>query len=739
MRLALCASLVTLLPKTVAAAEIDKIELTQDGPKTLLPLRRPFYLTLEPSADVKAAQIVFVRYAFRPFGHHPSRTTCSEVQAALSNVAKGSAAQQVLPAGFQRISAIWETPVEATNDPRARMYKRLKDYGRALVLDAQTITEDKKKLAFLVHSPGFFVDGAAYCMFVYERRSSTLSNELYKSILDATYGQVEDLATPLTAGQSSAANPVPPALSGKVFQAFLADQNLKNLLSKEVLDEVSKRAQGKPTDKEPLKTLMDEVIQGPLTRAWKIAWTGQTIREKIKAWAGALWKEDLPGIGEELIIAHDSLAITLAELLAHHGHLDVKRENGSTSFSLNGKSYDRIRVIGDFSELELIATPTTQPANTAPGRRATAPANVPAAAVPEKHRLKGVSPLDLPLPESTSTLRDMVELTRGALRVGDRYLRGEALKKTFESDELRFAKKGPAPSPNAKKLLERIIPLDTALARALSVRGEPRTGHDYVYSPLGRWLYAQLPRCALYFKDNEFSLNCDPLDPVSWPGVKSDPKGEGRINNPVYSLKSDLDNYFAELENWDNQREILEREVQILQLSDRYPVTALTLEFSTETWVSNHITPVIGGAGIITADQPFMIPYVGAQIFAWPNPVDRPMWTNGPADLRRLFGLELGLGIQREGRTGFGPNDRYLNTEFGLPPVLLGLAIQPIPYVTASVGAAFMRVRRSPLSAEQAQPFQALYVNFSFQLNIFNAVRQLFTSNQYAEARKLFK
>jgi hypothetical protein len=426
MRLALCASLVTLLPKTVAAAEIDKIELTQDGPKTLLPLRRPFYLTLEPSADVKAAQIVFVRYAFRPFGHHPSRTTCSEVQAALSNVAKGSAAQQVLPAGFQRISAIWETPVEATNDPRARMYKRLKDYGRALVLDAQTITEDKKKLAFLVHSPGFFVDGAAYCMFVYERRSSTLSNELYKSILDATYGQVEDLATPLTAGQSSAANPVPPALSGKVFQAFLADQNLKNLLSKEVLDEVSKRAQGKPTDKEPLKTLMDEVIQGPLTRAWKIAWTGQTIREKIKAWAGALWKEDLPGIGEELIIAHDSLAITLAELLAHHGHLDVKRENGSTSFSLNGKSYDRIRVIGDFSELELIATPTTQPANTAPGRRATAPANVPAAAVPEKHRLKGVSPLDLPLPESTSTLRDMVELTRGALRVGDRYLRGAA-------------------------------------------------------------------------------------------------------------------------------------------------------------------------------------------------------------------------------------------------------------------------------------------------------------------------
>lgn len=746
---------------TARAEDIAQIELTRNGPKSLLPLQKPFYLKLAPTPDISAAQIVFVRYAYRPFGRHPRRTegqhasldrrppvSCSEVQRSLAELQPELQVSMRIPAGVQQIEKIWQVSMpskaadaptpkadvtpktdaevadalraadeKAATDREERLarqnFEHLKRYGRALVIDTQAVSDERKTLAFLVHSPGFFVDGAAYCMFVYERRNFSVSEELYKALREAVVvsvptGQLGDVNVPDTAVDA-------------MYKAFAANK------------EISKKVDAKTETK-----LKDLLAQDLLAIGWKLAWVGSEVRARLAQWQIARSPE-LPGVGRTLEIAADPFALLLAELLTYHGHLAVKREDGKATFSFNGKSYDKIRVIGDLEGVELVASP---PPAGRPGRTQPAPAldktagrppDAPASAAPAIQRLS-VAILSLKLPESTATLKDVVELSRGALPVGDRFLASDSqeLQKAFK-DELKLDQNGPALSPNAKKLSGYMDTMHEVLKRAFAAKATRKSGPDFVYTPLGLWLHSSLKTC----QDLGGKLKppkCGASDAESWPGVD----GSGSPD-PVSDLRSRLATYFDTLDAWDGFKKVLATKAENFKSSESYPVTSLTLEFSTDSWASSHITPVVGGAGIITAAQSFMIPYVGVQVFAWPNPVDQPMWTHGAADLRRLFGVELGLGIPRTGRSGFGPDDRYRNTGLGLPPVLLGLAIQPIPYVTTSVGVAFMRVKRSTLGAEIDQPYQALYINFSFQLNIINAVRKLFSGGGYAEARKIFQ
>jgi len=763
------------MPGTANADNIAQIELTHDGPKSLLPLRKPFYLNLEAKADVAGAQVVFVRYAFRPFGWHPWRTkrpypgltrrppvSCSEVQSALKDIMQDSRDRKRLPAGVQQISALWSPPL-ASEEPAAaadaatvqtakkdqddgdalaresehklntQNYEHLSRHGRALVIDMQAVSDDKK-LAFLVHSPGFFVDGAAYCMFVYERRSFSLAEDLYASMVSALFGVVPKPPKPGVELATNKLDEVPtPEQVGRAYEAFLADPRI-----------------AKKVDKKTAEALKESIVQDMFGLAWKVAWTGVQARKQLAAWAQIGWASDLPGVGKTLEISVDPFARMLAELLAYHGHLTVKREGDSATFAFNGKTYDKLRVIGDYEAIDLVATVATPPA---PAKKGVGPKPVEPPKAAEAAKLVTTKPanprlsvpiLTLSFPDSTVTLQDVLEFSRGGLRVGNVLLRAEDLAEKFEKDELRLAAKEPAPSPLAKSLETSLKTLDKVLGRAFAARPGPKSGGDYVYSPLGRWLHVRLPTCRSLgaLADVFIGLNCADTNTVSWPEVPDGvdaAKSPLRGLDPVSSLHSYVNNYFKVLERWGAQKGDLAQKVEDFKLSENYSVSALTLEFSTDDWASSHITPVIGGAGIITADRSFMIPYVGAQVFAWPNPVDQPMWTNGAADLRRLFGVELGLGIMRDGRTGFGPGDRYRNTSLGLPPVLLGVAIQPIPYVTTSVGVAFMRVQRSPLSAEGDQPFRALYINFSVQLNIFNAVRKLFVNGGYTDARKVIQ
>jgi hypothetical protein len=162
-------------------------------------------------------------------------------------------------------------------------------------------------------------------------------------------------------------------------------------------------------------------------------------------------------------------------------------------------------------------------------------------------------------------------------------------------------------------------------------------------------------------------------------------------------------------------------------------------QFGETEWFSSYVTPTLGLAFITQAHEPFALPYVGAQFYLWPNRFDEPMWTNGRSDFRRLFGLEVGLGLSGfpKYQSAFGSDDQYrpLSVRYSTPPVLVGLAIQPLPYITTTLGCAFMGRTPSGLSRETPQLFASFFVSITVQLNFFNAIRTLVLDQSAAELK----
>src|SRR5690606_4963604 len=107
---------------------------------------------------------------------------------------------------------------------------------------------------------------------------------------------------------------------------------------------------------------------------------------------------------------------------------------------------------------------------------------------------------------------------------------------------------------------------------------------------------------------------------------------------------------------------------------------------------------------------------VGIQVFFWPNPVDRPMWSQGVEDFRRVIAFELALATELE---DIGPADRFTGPLDGdFPPVLVGGALHLLPYTTVSAGMVVLGSRRSPLPQERSQTIVSPYVAASVELNV---------------------
>jgi hypothetical protein len=161
------------------------------------------------------------------------------------------------------------------------------------------------------------------------------------------------------------------------------------------------------------------------------------------------------------------------------------------------------------------------------------------------------------------------------------------------------------------------------------------------------------------------------------------------------------------------------------QVKDATVPLAGELSMTQKTFFTSYVTPIVGYADFATTNQSFWEPYVGIQVYLFPNPVDEPMWTNGKSDFRRLFSLELGACTQ--GGT-FGPQSRY-TTMNGVPPVFAGLAAQPIPYVTASIGGALLGTKSNELPQAATSVVGSLYFGLSVQANVPDTVRSLSSSS----------
>ncbi|MFV8750532.1 hypothetical protein ACNOYE_08260 [Nannocystaceae bacterium ST9] len=162
-------------------------------------------------------------------------------------------------------------------------------------------------------------------------------------------------------------------------------------------------------------------------------------------------------------------------------------------------------------------------------------------------------------------------------------------------------------------------------------------------------------------------------------------------------------------------------------------VTQATAEIplSQQAFLTQHVMPTLGFAPIVADHRMLTVQgYAGVQIFAYPNPHDEPMWTNGLRDFGRLVGFEFAFGLSKD---QFQNSPEYSGLAGRVPPFFMGLAIHAIPYFPFSVGAVLLGQRPYGFEGERYKVAVGFYFGLSVELNAFDFLRKKFST---AEAAK---
>lgn len=223
------------------------------------------------------------------------------------------------------------------------------------------------------------------------------------------------------------------------------------------------------------------------------------------------------------------------------------------------------------------------------------------------------------------------------------------------------------------------------------------------------------------------------------PAVQALKKVIANLGPPI----AHVDELSQKLKNLTNQLGLLAGNLDGLvpkaraEISAKYalaPNISPTLSVSERGYFDSFVTGFQGVAfGAYENGQAMVVPYAGAQVFFWPNPVSEPMWSNGRDDLRRIVGIEYGV---KETTGNFGPGERYSGLIPGkLPMMFVGGVFQLIPYTVVSGGASFATYRRSTLPTEQAQFRASWYVGAAVDLNFLGFIRERMGRTKEAEAK----
>jgi hypothetical protein len=189
----------------------------------------------------------------------------------------------------------------------------------------------------------------------------------------------------------------------------------------------------------------------------------------------------------------------------------------------------------------------------------------------------------------------------------------------------------------------------------------------------------------------------------------------------IETMREQLEQLLHEEETWRATKDkLVARSLRIVTLTSTAP-SGPRVSFRSRTWLFSYVTPLVGYAGVLRADDSFGLFYFGAQIHLAPNPVGDPQWRNGVTakDLRRAIALELGIAPYQ---SSFGPDMRYGGSG-SLPPLFVGAAIHVLPYTSLSIGGTLLERRNSTLREEQPHTIVAPYIGVTVQLNIPDLVR----------------
>lgn len=315
------------------------------------------------------------------------------------------------------------------------------------------------------------------------------------------------------------------------------------------------------------------------------------------------------------------------------------------------------------------------------------------------------------------TVRDLIELANGMVRLDDGYVTLRELKRRVHNELVLLEQADEVVLSLAQR---RISTLNAALLQLLQTDDNDLVGRALAKAvePLlvpcnAAWLSGMAP-------DPKMKLDCG--EGEGWPKYKPQQSVPGYLERSLRSfLKAQRESRAVALEI---------STLEIKQTLFASPIDT-KVAFSQRLWFFSFVTPVLGFAVPAGTQSTFTLNYTALQLTVVPNPVDAPQWSQGAWDLLRLFALEIGIGMV----TGnFGPDSRFRGPG-GLPPVFIGVAVHVIPYTSVSFGGVILERRSSTLPQAGYEIFRPAFFAANVQINVPEIVAELLNKGAKTSAQ----
>jgi hypothetical protein len=308
----------------------------------------------------------------------------------------------------------------------------------------------------------------------------------------------------------------------------------------------------------------------------------------------------------------------------------------------------------------------------------------------------------LMLPGNTGlTLRQLLLFARGQIEIGaDTFTFKQLESKISDLQPLKVTAADKAFWTSVNTLFRSVEQFARAAGRAVPPKA-PAAGPDlrrgFLSDPI-------LERAGKWMEDMKLDL------------AKQDENDEASDAGLATRLSAKSGDIVAALNQWDPSRTVIKRVVEEIE-----PPAVLSVRFglSPNTWFLTYVTPMFGYAATYDSIDTYALTL---QIYLFPNSSDEPMWTNGGLDVRRMVSLELGVAPKAG---DFGPDDRFSGPG-DLPPLMVGIGHQIIPYTVISGGLMIVDAKDSTLKQESPHVTVSPYVGFAVNINVPDIVKSSF-------------
>ena len=675
-----------LFSGAASAADPVIVKITASGPDRSYPLGQDFRVEGKPKRVPEQVDLVFVRVAHPVFGiaDPAGEKKCTTVRDAMSEGERVKKFKDDTIVGRTTVGELWEADetVKSLAAYRASPWKRE--------------SEKDESYSLTVPSDDFFRAGARYCAFLlYADKTPLVTKGLMSAVVE------------FADGWQRCNEPSPSVPCPTVSQKY--DSELGNALTKAHLsaaDEASIR-----DEMQKLKSHLSAVQEA----AVRLEGVLRTWERVFRPAAMAVPFSDASNKPNYLEVNTHPLGRLVVALLVADGSLvavpgAASGQQGLTYHTPDGKArVTHVSLGGDLSTIRITSDHKD----------------------PAKSLTLDAKTSKVMLPGFEISLRDILELSSGRLRFGDKYLH---FKEGYESVlAAAIDKNGLAiDSSKFKKDVDPFITyldqLGAAMTRAWETQpASPTTlsrtvrpvpvllRWEPVYDALREWLQGEvLNECM----NIQLMFNGSPPMVCTWPFAKTAawPGFDPGSPNPVGALASTL----KEIRDKSAQARDIKTALDSRQQRSSTSISSITAgsKVDRDAWFAQYVVTTVGFAAVTGTGESFWVNYYGFKLYPWANRVDEPKSIFGGSNLYQLFSFELAFVPNLQ---AFGPSSRFQGLSNGaVPPLMLGVALQPLPYLTASFGFIAMTHRRTVLPQEQAETFLRPYLAIAADVNILD-------------------